>query len=113
MNYYYCRPLSATTPKSSVPFSKAFQTHTHTPIPQNPIPQSFMRVSKDTESSCARTDLVYVHPSPEERKALAQPQKVFNYYLLIMHSFYSMYFYTVPCTVVHGLWLNFAKNKKG
>ncbi|XP_019848994.1 PREDICTED: arginine-glutamic acid dipeptide repeats protein-like [Amphimedon queenslandica] len=74
-------PLSATTPKSSVPFSKAFQTLTHTPIPQNPIPQSFMRVSKDTESSCARTDLVYVHPSPEERKALAQPQKAIPHHI--------------------------------
>ena len=74
--FFYNSPLSATTPKSSVPLSKAFPTQSQTPIPHNPIPQSFTRISKDTESSCARTDLVYVHPSPEERKALAQPQKV-------------------------------------
>ena len=31
------------------------------------LPQNFSRVSKDVESTCARTDLVYVHPPPEEK----------------------------------------------
>ena len=31
------------------------------------LPQNFSRVSKDAESTCARTDLVYVHPPPEEK----------------------------------------------
>ena len=31
------------------------------------LPQNFSRACKDTDSTCARTDLVYVHPPPEEK----------------------------------------------
>ena len=31
------------------------------------LPQNFSRVCNDQESTCARTDLVYVHPPPEEK----------------------------------------------
>ena len=45
------------------------------------LPQNFSRVSKDAESTCARTDLVYVHPPPEEKpvsipKVRGQPVRV-------------------------------------
>lgn len=35
------------------------------------LPQNFSRASKDQESTCARTDLVYVHPPPEEKPSSA------------------------------------------
>ena len=39
-------------------------------------PQQFKRVHKDSESSCARTDLVYVHPPAEEKKLQTTTTKV-------------------------------------
>ena len=41
-------------------------------------PQQFRRVAKDNKSTstCARTDLVYVHPPPAERELAASTTKV-------------------------------------
>ncbi len=39
-------------------------------------PQQFMRVAKDSKSTCARTDLVYVHPPAAERELAASTTKV-------------------------------------
>ncbi len=39
-------------------------------------PQQFKRVSKNREATCARTDLVYVHPLPEEKKRATDTNKV-------------------------------------
>ena len=39
-------------------------------------PQQFMRVSKDNESTCARTDLVFVHPPAAEKELAASTAKV-------------------------------------
>ena len=36
-----------------------------------------MRVSKDHESTCARTELVYVHPPAEEKSLETATTKVF------------------------------------
>ena len=46
-------------------------------IPDN-LPQQFMRVANEPASkgTCARTDLVYIHPPPEERKAMTSTIKV-------------------------------------
>ena len=40
------------------------------------VPQQFRRESKNSESTCARTDLVYVHPPAEEKKMATQTSKV-------------------------------------
>ena len=40
------------------------------------VPQQFTRVSKDRESTCARTELVYVHPTAEEKKLATATTKV-------------------------------------
>lgn len=39
-------------------------------------PQQFMRVSKDSESTCARTDLVFVHPPAAEKELATSTAKV-------------------------------------
>ena len=39
-------------------------------------PQGFMRVTRDTESMCARTDLVYVHPLASEKAMATSTIKV-------------------------------------
>ena len=39
-------------------------------------PQQFTRVAKDNKSTCARTDLVYVHPPAAEREMAASTTKV-------------------------------------
>lgn len=39
-------------------------------------PQQFRRVSKDTDSTCARTDLVFVHPPPDEKEMAVSATKV-------------------------------------
>lgn len=73
--FLYYSPLSATTPSASAPLAKEQQ---FPPELTGGVPQQFIRVRNDKEegTTCARTDLVYVHPPPEERKALSQPQKV-------------------------------------
>ena len=40
------------------------------------LPQQFIRVSKDTESTCARTELVYNPPVEEERSLAVSASKV-------------------------------------
>lgn len=40
------------------------------------LPQHLMRVSKDAESTCARTDLIYVPPSPTEKELATSTVKV-------------------------------------
>lgn len=40
------------------------------------IPQQFERISTDRESTCARTDLVYVHPPPPVKQLQASTTKV-------------------------------------
>ena len=40
------------------------------------IPQQFRRVSKDPDSSCARTDLVYVHMPAAEKELATSTTKV-------------------------------------
>lgn len=40
------------------------------------VPQQFRRVSTNSESTCARTDLVYIHPPAEEKKMATQTSKV-------------------------------------
>lgn len=42
-------------------------------------PQQFMRVAKDLDSTCARTDLVYVHPPAAEKEMAASTTKVRTY----------------------------------
>lgn len=44
--------------------------------PSSSTPQQFMRVSKDTESTCARTDLVYVHLAAAEKEMATSTTKV-------------------------------------
>lgn len=44
--------------------------------PLSSTPQQFMRVSKDTESTCARTDLVFIHPPPGEKELASSTTKV-------------------------------------
>ena len=40
------------------------------------VPQQFIRVSKDHESTCARTELVFVHPPAEEKSLETATTKV-------------------------------------
>lgn len=40
------------------------------------VPQQFKRVTEDNDYTCARTDLIYVHPPAHEKKAIIDPQKV-------------------------------------
>ena len=40
------------------------------------VPQQFKRIGKDHESTCARTDLIYVHPPAEEKKMATSTTKV-------------------------------------
>ena len=42
-------------------------------------PQQFMRATKDKKSTCARTDLVYVHPPAAEKVLAASTTKVCLY----------------------------------
>lgn len=39
-------------------------------------PQQFMRLARDLDSTCARTDLVYVHPPPAEKEMATSTTKV-------------------------------------
>lgn len=43
---------------------------------QSSVPQQFRRETKNTDSTCARTDLVYIHPPAEEKKMATVPSKV-------------------------------------
>jgi hypothetical protein len=45
-------------------------------VTRAPSPQQFMRVSKDLESTCARTDLVYIHPPASEKELASSTTKV-------------------------------------
>ena len=40
------------------------------------VPPQFRRETKNGDSTCARTDLVYVHPPAEEKKMATQTSKV-------------------------------------
>lgn len=70
---FNCSPTLATTPSATAPLAREQQSQ---PVALDMIPQQFMKVRNDSEGTCARTDLVYVHPPPEQKRALSQPQKV-------------------------------------
>ena len=40
------------------------------------VPPQFRREAKSSDSTCARTDLVYIHPPAEEKKMATQTSKV-------------------------------------
>lgn len=40
------------------------------------VPPQFRREAKGSESTCARTDLIYIHPPAEEKKMATQTSKV-------------------------------------
>ena len=46
-------------------------------MPENAL-QQFKRVASEpaSKSTCARTDLIYIHPPPEERRAMTATTKV-------------------------------------
>lgn len=64
---------SAITPSATATLNKESQSFTEEV--SDAVPQQFKRVREDNESTCARTDLVYIHPPPELRRAIADPQK--------------------------------------
>ena len=82
---YFYRP-SAITPSATATLNKESQSFSEE-VPEA-VPQQFKRVREDNESTCARTDLVYIHPPPELRRAIADPQKV--------------YIYIISCTFNHN-----------
>ena len=66
-------PILATTPSASAPLAREQQSQPVLDV----IPQQFKKVRNDSEgATCARTDLEYVHPPPEQKRALSEPQKV-------------------------------------
>ena len=71
----YIRP-SVTTPSATATLNKDLLLEPVNEPVLDPVPQQFKRVRGDNEHSCARTDLVYVHPPAHEKKAIAAPQKV-------------------------------------
>ena len=50
---------------------------------QSSVPQQFRRETKNSDSTCARTDLVYIHPPAEEKKMATLPSKVGSPYEII------------------------------
>ena len=60
------------------------------------LPQQFMRVASDppSKTTCARTELVYIRPTPEERRALTATTKV--------HA----WMYIDTCTSIHYIILH-------
>lgn len=65
------RPV-VTTPSAIAPLAREQQVEQV----MDPVPQQFRRVREDSEATCARTDLIYIHPPPEVRRAITDPQKV-------------------------------------
>lgn len=43
------------------------------------VPQQFRREAKSSDSTCARTDLVYIHPPAEEKKMATQTKVGVSY----------------------------------
>ncbi len=74
--YFFLSSTSVLTPSATTTLNKdLLLEQTQEPV-LDLVPQQFKRVRDDNEHTCARTDLVYVHPPAHEKKAIIDPQKV-------------------------------------
>lgn len=77
LTIFTIRP-SVLTPSATATLNKELLLEPAQEPISDPVPQQFKRVREDNENTCARTDLVYVHPPAHEKKAITDPQKVSN-----------------------------------